>query len=357
MESYLLENPNSSSNNHAEMKFLNVLQGRPADIPPIWFMRQAGRYLPEYRALRQKAGSFLDLCFNPDFACEVTLQPIDRFDMDAAILFADILLIPHALGQDLSFVAGEGPRLDPVISHENIDQFRDQYDPEKLAPVYKTVSMVRQKLVHHKTLIGFAGAPWTVATYMLAGGPVKDPAALRAHYYENPAFVDQLMDLLVGITADYLIAQIEAGANALQLFDSWAGGLSPQLTRRLSLNPIVEITERVHAKYPDIPIIWFPKGVGAMAIEYARHPKCSALAIDTSTDPLWAAQYLSPHCVIQGGLDPLAVVAGGDVLERDIRTLCDAFNKKPYIFNLGHGFVPHTPIAHVEKMMELIRRA
>ena len=318
-------------------------------------MRQAGRYLPEYRKTRDQAGSFLDLCYNSELASEVTLQPIHRFNMDAAILFADILLIPHALGQKVWFVAGEGPRLDPTITAETVKDLLAQYDPAIVAPIFETVRHVRADLAEDKALIGFAGAPWTVATYMIAGGPSKDPSALRHFAYEDPVFIEQLIDTLVQVTSDYLIAQVEAGADALQLFDSWAGGLPESLAMSLSLEPMAAISERVRDVYPDIPIIWFPKGVGALAIEYAKHPLCTAIGIDTMTPIKWARDILAPHAVIQGGLDPLLVVTGGDAMRQSVNTMLDIFSDVPYIFNLGHGFVPETPIEHVAEIMDIIR--
>lgn len=334
--------------------FLRALGGEAQAIPPVWFMRQAGRYLPEYRAVRAKAGSFLDLCYNPELASEVTLQPVRRFDLDAAILFSDILVIPHALGQKLAFVEGEGPRLEPVITLENIEEFRGRNILETLAPIFKTVEKTRAALAPDKALIGFAGAPWTVATYMLAGGPSKDPAALRALYYDDPAFITALIDMLVEATIEYLIAQIDAGADALQLFDTWAGGLTPDLTETLSVIPMKRIAEGVKKARPGAPVIFFPKGVGALAARYVAGAE--GVGIDFSQDPAWARAALSPHVCVQGGLDPLLAVQGGDEMERAAGAILRAFEGVPYIFNLGHGFVPHTPPENVAALVSFLRR-
>ena len=321
----------------------------------MWFMRQAGRYLPEYRAVRTKAGSFLDLCYNPELACEVTLQPIDRFDVDAAILFADILVIPDALGQNLSFVAGEGPKLEPVVSAGDLDQFAKADIHATLCPIYETIQKIRTQLSADKALIGFAGAPWTVATYMLAGGPLKDPAALRAIYYRDPEFFTALIDLLVERTTDYLSAQIEAGAQALQLFDSWAGGLPLPVLRALSIEPIEKIFSALRAKHPDVPLIAFPKGVGENAVEYTRLPSVDALGIDYSMNVGFARAQLSPQKVLQGGLDPLLVQAGGARMLDAAAEYLRAFDGTPYVFNLGHGFVPETNPNHVSALVEFVR--
>ena len=339
----------------ATSKFLATLSGRQSSTRPMWFMRQAGRYLPEYREVRAKAGSFLDLCYNPELACEVTLQPIDRYDLDAAILFADILLIPDALGQKVWFVAGEGPRLDPVITPENINGFRDRYDAAKLDPVIETVRLTRKRLSKDKALIGFAGAPWTVATYMLEGKPSKDPSALRHLYYKNPAFMNSLIDLLVQTTSDYLIRQVDAGADTLQLFDSWAQGLPPELMTHLSLKPMAAIAHKVREKHPDIPIIFFAKGAGIMLSPFAEHPASTAVGIDYSVPPQWARWHLSPHAVVQGGLDPLVVVQGGKMMEDAAAQYLEAFSDVPHIFNLGHGFVPETPPENVARLVDFVR--
>lgn len=340
----------------ASSKFMRTLEGEVSTIPPIWFMRQAGRYLPEYRELRAKAGSFLDLCFDADLASEVTLQPIRRFDLDAAILFADILLIPHALGQKLSFVEGEGPRLNPVVAPKDLEAFRKRDVLDALSPVFETVRKTKAGLGPDKALIGFAGAPWTVATYMLAGGPMKDPAALRRRYYEEPAFITELIDILVEKTIGYLIAQIDAGADAVQLFDTWAGGLPWPVLDALSVGPMDKIAWGVKNARPETPVIMFPKGVGEKASEYALLHGCDAFGIDYAMDPSWARAQLGGRVVVQGGLDPLLVVAGGAPMEKAADTLLKLFHDAPYVFNLGHGFIPETPPENVAALVQFIRK-
>ncbi|MEZ5893563.1 MAG: uroporphyrinogen decarboxylase [Parvularculaceae bacterium] len=340
----------------AGSKFLRAFDGEMFASPPVWFMRQAGRYLPEYRKLRGEAGSFLDLCFNPSFASEVTLQPVRRFDMDAAILFADILLLPHALGQKLSFVENEGPRLEPVITPEDLKRFRDRDVLETLAPVFETVRLTRASLGPDKALIGFAGAPWTVATYMLAGGPMKDPAALRARLYHEREFILGLIDLLADRTIDYLLAQIEAGADAVQLFDTWAGGLPGPVLEAVSVKPLEKIARAIKKAHPQVPVILFPKGVGEKTVEYALLQSCDGIGIDYAMDPAFAREKLSPHAVVQGGLDPLLVVAGGAAMEKAADAYLRLFHDVPYVFNLGHGFTPQTPPEHVARLMEIVRR-
>ncbi len=340
----------------ATSKFLSVLDGQPSAIPPMWFMRQAGRYLPEYRRLRAEAGSFLNLCFNPDMASEVTLQPIQRFDLDAAILFADILLIPDALGQKLTFAEGEGPMLDPVITAKNLDAFRGRDIHDRLGPIYETVRLTRSGLAADKALIGFAGAPWTVATYMLNGRSTRDPSSLRAMFYQDRPFVESLLALLVEKTIEYLLAQIDAGADAVQLFDTWAGGLPWPVLDAVSVQPMRKIAQGVRSQRPETPILMFPKGVGEKAIEYVLLGECDAFGIDYAMDPGWARAHLSSHAVIQGGLDPLRVVAGGDEMTRAADAYLNLFHDVPYIFNLGHGFTPETPPEHVAALVEFVRR-
>lgn len=337
-------------------KFLRVFEGEVFSSPPIWFMRQAGRYLPEYRKLRAEAGSFLDLCFNPALASEVTLQPVRRFDLDAAILFADILLIPHALGQRLSFVENEGPRLEPPVSLEDIKRFRDRDVLAPLAPVFETVAKTKAGLSRDKALIGFAGAPWTVATYMLAGGPMKDPGVLRKRLYEEPAFINGLIDVLTDKTVDYLIAQIDAGADAVQLFDTWAGGLPWPVLDAVSVRPLDRISRAVKKARPGTPIILFPKGVGEKAAEYVLLQGCDGFGIDYAMDPAWARANLAGRTVIQGGLDPLLTVTGGAAMEQAAETYIKLFHDVPYIFNLGHGFTPQTPPDNVAALVDYVRR-
>ncbi len=332
-----------------------TLRGTPAVIPPIWLMRQAGRYLPEYRALRLKAGSFLDLCYDPALATEVTLQPIRRYDFDAAILFADILLIPQALGQNLSFVEGEGPRLAPPVIQHDLARFRSRNIHQMLAPVYETVARVRAALAPEKSLIGFAGAPWTVATYMLGGGPQRDPSVLRRFWYDDPAFVAALIDLLIDATVEYLSAQIKAGANVIQLFDTWAGGLPEEILRDVSVGPLRTITERLKSLHPHVPIILFPKGVGASLGDYAAIEASDGIGIDFSIPWSTARKLISPKKAVQGGLDPMLVVKGGTAMEKAARKLCETFAGVPFIFNLGHGLTPDTPPENVARLVEIVR--
>ena len=338
------------------MKFIKTLQGEAFSSPPIWFMRQAGRYLPEYRATRAEAGSFLDLCYNSDLAAEVTLQPIRRYGLDAAILFADILLVPHALGQRVDFVQGEGPVLDPVSDSAALARLDLAKIHETLSPVYETMRILRRELPEDVALIGFAGAPWTVATYMIAGGSSRDPAALRSFYYRDPEFVTALVDMLVEATGQYLVRQVEAGADAIQLFDTWAGGLPEPLTETLSLAPMRRLAQIVKQASPSTPVILFPKGVGVGAKAYAAAPECDGLGIDFSMPWDWARENLSPHTTVQGGLDPLLVVAGGEEMSRAAVRLRDTFAGAPYVFNLGHGFTPETPPDNVAELVKAIRQ-
>lgn len=335
--------------------FLAAARGEEQKIPPIWLMRQAGRYLPEYRATRAKAGSFLDLCYNSELAAEVTLQPIRRYQFDAAILFADILLVPHALGQGVSFTEGEGPRLTPVKSLRDLERFRGRDIHAHLSPVYETVRLVRAELAPEKSLIGFAGAPWTVATYMIGGGAQRDPAALRAVWYDDPAFAEALTALLVEATAAYLIGQIEAGAEAVQLFDTWASGLPEPILKAACLDPADAIARKVKAAFPDVPVLLFPKGVGPAAEAFARLEGCDVIGIDHAHPWAHARAALSPHATVQGGLDPMLVVAGGRRMADEARRLVETFRGVPYIFNLGHGLTPDTPPENVARLIDAVR--
>ena len=335
--------------------FLQALAGEQTPTPPIWFMRQAGRYLPEYRAIRDQAGSFLDLCFDPELASEVTLQPVRRYDVDAAILFADILLIPLALGQNLSFSPGEGPILEPVSVSADLEKYREKDVLTALASVFETVRKTRAALDDDKALIGFAGAPWTVATYMLNGRSSKDPAALRALYYQYPDFITGLIDLLADKTIDYLVAQIDAGADAIQLFDTWASGLPYPVLDRLSVRPLEKIAKAVKSARPQTPIILFPKGVGEKLGEYALIKDIEAVGIDYAIDPTWVRTHISGLKTVQGGLDPLRVVSGGREMEQAAEVYLKLFHDVPYIFNLGHGFTPQTPPDNVQALIDFVR--
>lgn len=335
-------------------KLLNVLKGNQEPVPPIWLMRQAGRYLPEYRALRAEKGGFLELAYDSDCAAEITLQPIRRFGFDGAILFSDILVIPHAMGQDLWFETGEGPRLAPPLVGHDFEKLVAA--PERLNPVFETVRKVRAALPPETTFLGFAGSPWTVATYMVAGQGSKDQAEARRMAYNDPARFGVLIDAIVTATVDYLSGQIDAGVDAVQLFDSWAGSLSPAQFEQWVIAPTVKIVSALKARHPDTPVIGFPKGAGGKLPAYARQTGIDAVGVDESVDPDWAHANLPEAMPVQGNLDPLALIAGGEALENAVARITKAFAGRPHIFNLGHGILPDTPIEHVEKLLTLVRK-
>lgn len=334
-------------------KLLAVLRGEKPAVPPMWLMRQAGRYLPEYRELRAQKGGFLELAYDSDAACEITLQPIRRFGFDGAILFSDILVVPHAMGQDLWFETGEGPRLAPKLAEQDWQKLVPA--PERLNPVYETVRKVRAALPAETTFLGFAGSPWTVATYMVAGQGSKDHAETRSLAYADPVKFGELIDAIAATTIDYLSKQIEAGVDAVQLFDSWAGSLSPAQFERWVIAPNAAIVAALRARHPDTPIIGFPKGAGGKLPAYAREVRPDALGLDETVDPLWAHASLPENLPVQGNLDPLALMAGGEALDSAVAHILKAFESRPHIFNLGHGILQHTPIAHVEKLLNLVR--
>lgn len=334
---------------------LRVLRGEPAVPPPLWLMRQAGRYLPEYRALRRRAGSFLELCYNPDLAAEVTLQPVTRFAMDAAILFSDILVIPDALGMEVSFVEGEGPRLTPLKSAADIEALRPDRIGDHLAPVYETVERVAAGLPEAAALIGFAGAPWTVATYMIEGGGSRDFAAARNWALGDPSSFQRLIDILVAATVDYLVGQVNHGAEVLQLFDSWAGILPESEFHRWSIAPMKAIVEAVHDACPQTPIIGFPRGAGVMMGDYVMMTGVDGVGIDSALPAAWAARTLQPHCAVQGNLDPLVLLHGGTRMSDEITAILEALAGGRLIFNLGHGILPATPPEHVAALVETVR--
>lgn len=336
-----------------EKLLLSVLNGKRAEKPPVWLMRQAGRYLPEYRALRQTKGGFLDLCYDPQSACEVTLQPIRRFGFDGAILFSDILVIPHALGQDLWFEEGEGPRLAPTLVDHALESLSAA--PERLDPVIETVRRVKADLPPATTFLGFAGSPWTNATYMVAGRGSKDQAQARRLAYRDPVAFGAIINAIASATVDYLSRQIDAGVDAVQLFDSWAGSLSPAQYEQWVIAPTVKIVAALKARHPDTPIIGFPKGSGGKLPAYARETGIDAVGIDETVDPVWANMNLPIGLPVQGNLDPLALIAGGAVLDTAIDRILGAFPDRPHIFNLGHGILPDTPIAHVEQLLNRVR--
>ncbi|MDZ3832029.1 MAG: uroporphyrinogen decarboxylase [Sphingopyxis sp.] len=332
---------------------LATLHGVRQDRPAMWLMRQAGRYLPEYRALRETKGGFLELCYDPEAAAEVTLQPIRRFGFDGAILFSDILVIPHALGQDLWFEAGEGPRLAPPLVDHALASLAAA--PQRLDPVYATVSRVAASLPSETTFLGFAGSPWTVATYMIAGAGSKDQSAARRLAFGDPAAFQAIIDAIVDLTVTYLAGQIENGVEAVQLFDSWAGSLSPAQFEQWVVAPNAEIVRRLKALHPDTPIIGFPKGAGGKLRAYASETGVDAIGLDETVDPAWANASLPGDLPVQGNLDPLALVAGGEALDRAVDRILAAFPDRPHIFNLGHGIVPDTAIAHVEHLIRRVR--
>lgn len=337
-------------------KLLKALAGETQDTPPVWIMRQAGRYLPEYRELRATAGGFLDLCYNPEFATEVTLQPIRRFGFDAAILFADILLLPQALGMKLWFETGEGPRLEPVTNMAEINNLRpiDEIH-ETLSPIYETVKRLSEELPAETTLIGFAGAPWTVATYMVAGRGSPDQAAARRLMYQEPAAFQRLIDIVTDATIEYLARQAEAGAEVVKLFDSWAGALSGSTFEQYALKPAVKIAKELKKRFPDLKFIGFPRGAGGGYIDFANTGVFDGLAMDSSVPAEWARDNLQNKVTVQGNLDPMMMITGGDMLVSETQRLLDILGGGPYIFNLGHGITPEGKPENIEKMLKVIR--
>lgn len=332
---------------------LRTLQGENAKERPVWLMRQAGRYLPEYRALRAEKGGFLNLVYDTDAAAEITLQPIRRFGFDGAILFSDILIVPYAMGQDLEFLAGEGPRLSPRLLDSALEGLSAV--SERLSPIYETVAKVKAGLGSGRTLLGFAGSPWTVATYMVAGEGSRDQHDTRALAYRDPQGFQAIIDAIVAVTVDYLAGQIAAGAEAVQLFDSWAGSLAPAEFERWVIAPNAAIITALKARHPQVPVIGFPKGAGEKLPAYARETGVDAIGVDETIDPLWAAKALPQGLPVQGNLDPLLLLAGGAELERKATRVLDAFADRPHVFNLGHGIGQFTPIEHVEQLLGVVR--
>lgn len=332
---------------------VEVLNGKAVYPPPLWVMRQAGRYLPEYRETRKRAGSFLDLCYDPDKAVEVTLQPIERFGFDASILFSDILVVPHALGRDLRFEEGQGPLLTPITATE-IDHLEAETFHVNLAPVYETVRRLRNALPNETTLIGFCGAPWTVATYMIAGRGTPDQAPARLFSYRNPEAFTKLLKILADHSAAYLIKQIEAGADVVQIFDSWSGVLDEPSFEAFCVRPVAEIVRQVRLVHPTVPIIGFPKGAGHNYTTYRQKTGVTALGLDWSV-PLSEASKLQREGALQGNLDPLRLVAGGEALSEGVQAILKAIGQGPFVFNLGHGIVPETPIENVWEMVRQVR--
>lgn len=333
-------------------RFLRVLNGETLTRPPVWLMRQAGRYLPEYRELRATAPNFMSFCYDPPKAAEVTLQPIRRFGFDAAIIFSDILVVPDALGQPVSFEAGEGPRLEPISEPEGLARIRERIDLNRLAPVYEAIDRVKGALPAETALIGFCGAPWTVATYMIAGRGTPDQAPARLFAYRNSEAFQKLIDILVEASIEHLSAQVSAGVDVVQIFDSWAGVLPEPELEKWSFAPIIRIAEAIRARHPAAKIIAFPRGVSTR--QTARLAAVSAIdcvGLDTAADVSACAETVAPTAALQGNLDPLLLLAGGPALERDIERIAKTLAGRPHIFNLGHGILPPTPIAHVERLI------
>ncbi len=332
---------------------LDTLRGANVRSRPAWLMRQAGRYLPEYRALRAEKGGFLPLVYDSAAAAEITLQPIRRYGLDGAILFSDILIVPYAMGQDLEFLVGEGPRLSPRLVDATLDSLHSV--PERLSPIYETVKLVKAALPADKTMLGFAGSPWTVATYMVAGEGSRDQYDTRAMAYRDPLAFQTIIDAITEVTIGYLGGQIIAGAEAVQLFDSWAGSLAPSEFERWVIAPNAKIVAALKARFPQVPVIGFPKGAGEKLPAYARETEVAALGLDETIDPLWAGQALPAGLPVQGNLDPLLLIAGGAELERQTLRILDAFADRPHVFNLGHGIGQTTPLEHVGELLAVVR--
>ena len=332
---------------------LDTLNGKRGEHVPMWLMRQAGRYLPEYRALRAEKGGFLAMAYDSAAACEITLQPIRRFGFDGAILFSDILIVPHAMGQHLEFLQGEGPKLSPPLLDGMLAGL--ERVPERYDPIYETVRLCRAALPQGVTMLGFAGSPWTVATYMVAGEGSRDQHAARELAYRDPVALQALIDAIVAETVEYLSGQIAAGAEAVQLFDSWAGSLAPDEFKRWVIAPNAAITAAIRARHPQVPVIGFPKGAGAKLAAYARETGVQAVGVDETVDPLWAARELPAGMPVQGNLDPLILMAGGARQAERVRFILEAFADRPHVFNLGHGIGQFTPIEHVEQLVSTVR--
>ncbi|GAB5487589.1 MAG: uroporphyrinogen decarboxylase [Parasphingorhabdus sp.] len=340
-------------NSDSQKLLLATLRGNKSEQTPVWLMRQAGRYLPEYRELRSQKGGFLELCYDADSAAEVTMQPIDRFDFDGAILFSDILIVPHAMGQNLWFEAGEGPRLAPRMVEAALSSLTAA--PEHFEAIYATVRKVAARLDDKTTFMGFAGSPWTVSTYMLHGQGSKDHAIARNYAYQDEVAFSELIDAIIDNSVKYLLGQIEAGVEAVQLFDSWSGSLSPAQFEKWVIGPNATIVSRLKDVYPDVPVIGFPKGAGDKLAAYARETGADAIGLDETIDPVVAHKNLPADIPVQGNLDPLALLAGGDALEKSTAHILETFSDRPHIFNLGHGIIKETPIEHVEKLLTLVR--
>jgi uroporphyrinogen decarboxylase len=341
----------------SEKPLLAVLHGEARSVPPLWLMRQAGRYLPEYREIRAKASSFIDFCYDPAAAAEVTLQPIRRFGFDAAILFSDILVVPDALGQKVSFETGEGPRLEAIEAPEHMSRLKEVVDLERLGPVFETIDRVKSALPQETAFIGFCGAPWTVASYMIAGKGVVDQAPARLFAYRHKEAFQRLIDLLTQASIAYLVRQLEAGVEVVQIFDSWAGSLPPLEFETWVVDPIRKIVEGVKAKRAEAPIIAFVRGAGAHLESLVDRLGADAYGLDTAADPIASCSVTRRRAALQGNLDPLALLVGGAALEREVLSVLRGFENHPHIFNLGHGVLPQTPVEHVEQLLKLVRSA
>jgi uroporphyrinogen decarboxylase len=336
--------------------FIRVLNGENLAVPPVWLMRQAGRYLPEYMEVRKKAGSFLTLCYTPELATEVTLQPIRRFGFDAAILFSDILVVPDAMGQSVSFEAGEGPRLEPIRNSSELTRLDADRTNEKFSIVWEAVARIRSGLPSEVSLIGFCGAPWTVATYMVGGKGSADQAETRKFAYSDQKGFAQLIDILVNVSVEYLCGQIKAGAQALQIFDSWAGNLPDNEFRRWVIEPNAKIVKEVRKQYPDFPIIGFPRNAGPLYDEYVEKTGVNCVGCDTSLSLDYMRGSLQKKVAVQGNLDPILLLNGGVALDERIREIVSSLSDGPHVFNLGHGILPQTPPENVARLMEVIRQ-
>ncbi len=344
----------AGSHRHEAFKFIEALAGKAHKAPPMWLMRQAGRYLPEYLKVRAQAGSFLALCYNPELAAEVTLQPIRRFGFDAAIIFSDILVVPHALGQTVEFLEGEGPKLNPIVNAADLAKLKPEDAGNRFQLVYEAIEKTVAGLGGKTPLIGFCGAPWTVASYMVGGGGSPDQRAAKILAYRDPQTFAALLDLLVETSSTYLIGQANAGVRALQIFDSWAGSLSDDDFASFVIAPTAKIVKRVKAVHPDLPIIGFPRGSAALYRSYVTESGVDALGCDTAA-PLALMSEMQSHLPVQGNLDPLLLLAGGDAMERRVNAILQSLTPHPFIFNLGHGILPETPIANVERLVSLVR--
>jgi uroporphyrinogen decarboxylase len=334
---------------------LAVLARQRLKTPPIWMMRQAGRYLPEYRAVREKAGGFLDLCFNPELAAEVTLQPVRRFGFDAAILFCDILVIPLAFGRKLWFVEGEGPRLEPLSDAKALIALRSEADPNVLAPIYETVKRAKPALPAETTFIGFCGAPWTVATYMVAGRGTPDQAPAKDMAKREPQAFQHLIDCLVEASVDYLARQLDAGAEVVQIFDTWAGSLPPDGFERWCVQPTRQLVSKLRAKRPGAKVIGFPRGAGKNIPRYVEETGVDAVSLGNEIDRVFARDEVQTRVPVQGNVDPYILLQGGEALDREVDDVVEKLGQGPLIFNLGHGIFPQTPITHVEQMLRRVR--